>query len=215
MAQGRSFAWSELFRRVMAQDQWEKEPKPAANELSRLIPSFEVRNEQRNSRRYVAEATFHFSQPEVAKLLRRPNFVSMENLGSLQMIPLTAGNRLTGLSELKGLSSINAGMRVLLTADVRFDSLEDWAKIRAQSALVQEIGDMDVIGLSTREADIDLTYFGPIEDLPKAMARQHLKLSKSGGQYTLELDPIATVANNPAEMPAGPPRFQAGFAPEM
>jgi hypothetical protein len=47
-------------------------------------------------------------------------------------------------------------MRVFLTTDVRFDSLEDWAKIRAQSALVQEIADMDVIGLSKHEAEIEM-----------------------------------------------------------
>ena len=63
---------------------------------------------------------------------------------------------MTGIKELKSLSLINYGMRVFLTTDVRFDSLEDWAKIRAQSALVQEIADMDVIGLSKHEAEIEM-----------------------------------------------------------
>jgi hypothetical protein len=209
MAQGRSLAWSELLLRFTAEDQTGTLPKLTDNELSHLISSFEVRNERRNSKRYLAEATFHFSQTEVSNLLHGSKVVLAEPSGSLRMIRLTAGktgllNRLTGINELKSLSSINYGMRVFLTTDVRFDSLEDWVKIRTQSALVQEIADMDVIGLSKHAAEIELTYFGPIEDLPKAMARQNLKLSNSAGQYTLELGPLASAANDPAEMPAGP-----------
>ena len=45
-------------------------PKLTDNELSRLISSYEVRNERRNSKRYLAEATFHFGQTEVSKLLQ-------------------------------------------------------------------------------------------------------------------------------------------------
>jgi hypothetical protein len=190
------------------------------NELSRLISSYEVRNERRNSKRYLAEATFQFGQTEVSTLLHGAKPVLAEPSGSLRMIPLTAGktgllDRLTGTNELKSLSLINYGMRVFLTTDMRFDSLEDWAKIRAQSALVQEIADMDVIGLSKHEAEIEMTYFGRIEDLPKAMARQNLILSNSGGQYMLELGPDASVANDAAAMPAGPQRRQVNFTPDM
>jgi hypothetical protein len=71
--------------------------------------------------------------------------------------------------------------------------LENWGKIRTQSALVAGIADLNVIGLSLHEAEIDLTYFGPIEDLAQAMARQNLRLSDSAGHYTLELGDAATV----------------------
>jgi hypothetical protein len=63
---------------------------------------------------------------------------------------------------------------------------------------------LDVIGLSLHEAEINLTYFGPIEELPKAMAGQNLELSNSAGHYTLELSPAAAVANEPAEILAMP-----------
>src|ERR1700676_1376088 len=69
MAQGRTLAWSELFRRLTAQDQWGQQPKLTGNELSRLILLSEVHNERRNTRRYLAELTFHFSEAEVLKLL--------------------------------------------------------------------------------------------------------------------------------------------------
>jgi hypothetical protein len=209
MAQGRSIAWSELFRRLTAQDQWGNQPMLADNELSRLIPLSEVRNERRNTTRYLAEATFHFSQTEVERLLRRPSFGVTERSGNLRMITLTTGttrilDRFTEINELKKLSSINYGIRAFLTADVRFDSLENWTKIRAQSALVTEISDFDLIGLSLHEAEIELSYWGPIEDLPQAMARQNLKLSNSAGHYTIELGNAATVANEPTEILAVP-----------
>jgi hypothetical protein len=196
MAQGRTLAWSKLFRRLTAQDQWGQQPKLADDELSRLIPLSEVRNERRNTRRYLAEATFHFSQAEVGKLLRGLNDGLSEQPESSPMIP--------EINNPEHVSSINYGIRAILTADVRFDSLENWVKIRAQSALVKEVADLDVIGLSLHEAEINLTYFGPIEELPKAMAGQNLELSNSAGHYTLELSPAATVANEPAEILAMP-----------
>jgi hypothetical protein len=82
--------------------------------------------------------------------------------------------------------------------------LANWAKIRVQSALVAGIAGLDVIGLSLHEAEVDLAYFGPIEDLPQAMARQNLELSNSAGHYTLELGPAATVANERTEALAVP-----------
>jgi hypothetical protein len=209
MAQGRSFAWSELFRRLTAQDQWEKQPLLAGNELSRLIPLSEVRNERHNTTRYLADATFHFSQTEVEKMLRGPNDGLMERPESSPMIALAPGktgflDRVTEINEPKRLSSVNDGIRAILTADVRFDSLENWAKIRAQSARVTEISDFDLIGLSQHEAEIKLTYLGPIEDLPQAMARQNLELSNSAGHYTLELGNAAKVANESTEILAVP-----------
>ena len=194
MAQGRSLAWSELFRRLTAQDQWGQQPKLSDNELSRLIPSSEARNERRNSKRYLAEATFHFSEAGVSRLLRGPDLGLTEPPDSTSMIALSAVK--------DGLPSIDSGIRAVLTADVRFDSLANWAKIRAQSARVAGIAGLDVVGLSLHEAEIDLTYFGPIEDLPRAMARQNLKLSDSAGHYTLELGPAATIASGPTEAPA-------------
>ena len=209
MAQGRSLAWSELFRRLTAQDQWGNQPKLADNELTRLIPLSEVRNERRNTTRYVAEATFHFSQTGVEKLLRGPNDGLMEPPESSPMIPLAPGKTgsldpFTQMDESKRLSAINYGIHATLTADVRFDSLENWAKIRAQSARVAEISDFDLIGLSLHEAEIELTYLGPIDDLPQAMARQNLELRYSAGHYTLELGNAARVANERTEILAVP-----------
>ena len=91
-------------------------------------------------------------------------------------------------------------MRALLTADVRFESLENWTKIRAQSVLVEEVAVFDVIGLSLQEAENDLTYFGSAEELPKAMARQNLKLSNSDSHYTLELGNAPTAADEPTKI---------------
>ena len=63
MAQGRSLAWSKRLQRFRTQDQCGTPPKLTDNELSRLISSYEIRNERRNSKRYFAEATFSPERP--------------------------------------------------------------------------------------------------------------------------------------------------------
>jgi uncharacterized protein DUF2066 len=84
-------------------------------------------------------------------------------------------------------SSVDYGTRNRLVADVQFESLEQWAKIRAQLGAIRAISDMDVVGLARNEAEIDLSYFGRIEQLRDAMAQQNLDLSGDPGGYTLQL----------------------------
>ena len=87
----------------------------------------------------------------------------------------------------KSRSSVDYGTRARLTADVQFDSLEQWAKIRAQLSAIRAISDMDVVGLARNEAEIDLAYFGRIEQLRDSMAQQNLDLSTGPAGYTLQL----------------------------
>jgi uncharacterized protein DUF2066 len=84
-------------------------------------------------------------------------------------------------------SSVDYGTRNRLIADVQFESLEQWAKIRAQLGAVRAISDVDVVGLARNEAEIDLSYFGRIEQLRDAMAQQNLDLSGDQTGYTLQL----------------------------
>jgi hypothetical protein len=81
-----------------------------------------------------------------------------------------------------------------LMADIQFASPDDWATIRAQLAAVKAISDINVVGLTLHEAQIDLTYFGQIEQLRYAMAQQNLDLSVGGDEYTLELSRGRTTA---------------------
>jgi hypothetical protein len=84
-------------------------------------------------------------------------------------------------------SAVNFGTRTRLTADVQFDSLEDWAKIRKQLGAVRAVSGTDVLGLSLHEAEIELTYFGRPEQLRDALSQQDLNLTNSEGQFTLQL----------------------------
>ena len=84
-------------------------------------------------------------------------------------------------------SAVSYGTRARLTADVQFNSLDEWAKIRAQLGATRAVSDMDVIGLSLHEAEIEVTYFGRPEQLRDALAQQNLQLNNAGGQFTLQL----------------------------
>jgi hypothetical protein len=84
-------------------------------------------------------------------------------------------------------SAVNFATRAQLTADVQFDSLDDWSKIRKQLGAVKAVADMDVMGLALHEAEIQLVYFGRPEQLRDALAQQNLTLGTGGGQYTLQL----------------------------
>ena len=81
-------------------------------------------------------------------------------------------------------------------ADVSFDSLEDWAKIRAQLGSTRAVSDYDVLGLALHEAEISLSFFGRPEQLRDTLAQQNLTLTNSGGQYQLQLGGT-TAANAP------------------
>ncbi|HEX3486223.1 MAG TPA: DUF2066 domain-containing protein [Micropepsaceae bacterium] len=84
-------------------------------------------------------------------------------------------------------SAVNFGTRAQLVADVQFDSLDDWAKIRNQLGAVKAVANMDVTGLALHEAEVQLTYFGRPEQLRDALAQQNLSLANAGGQFTLQL----------------------------
>ena len=80
------------------------------------------------------------------------------------------------------------GIRTHLMANVRFETLADWAKLRSRLANVKTVIEMDVVGLALNEAEIDLTYSAQLEQLREALTQQNLALGNSGDEYTLELN---------------------------
>ena len=85
--------------------------------------------------------------------------------------------------------------RAHLVADVQFDSLDDWAKIRNGLAAVRAISDVDVMGLALHEAEIALTYSGRADQLRDALAQQKLALRNTDGQFTLQLAAVSADAS--------------------
>lgn len=94
----------------------------------------------------------------------------------------------------KSRSAVDFAVRGHLVADVQFNSLDDWAKIRAGLAAIRSISDVDVMGLALHEAEIGLTYSGRPEQLRDALAQQRLELKAIDGQYTLQVA-AASAAN--------------------
>ncbi len=292
MGQGRPVAWTRLFRRLVAQANWSKQPQLDENTLLRMVRSFEVAGERRSTTRYLADVTYHFNpaavrgalrqagvpyteararpalvipvitgkgvdlmgawaaawkdpamqqglvpfvlpagQPEDSEVLSRADVaqadwaalapmarrynaaevilaVSSEDAKTVQMVEISATQRAASsfafanstfpadaeavaekvYETWKTRSAVNfAGARARLTADVQFDSLDDWAKIRKQLGSVRAVSDMDVLGLSLHEAEVELSYFGRPEQLRDALAQQDLSLINAQGQYTLQL----------------------------
>jgi hypothetical protein len=87
----------------------------------------------------------------------------------------------------KSRSSVDYATRARLVADVQFNSLEEWSRIRAQLGAVRAVSDFEVLGLARNEAEIDLSYFGRVEQLRDAMAQQNLGLVNGPQGFTLQL----------------------------
>jgi len=87
----------------------------------------------------------------------------------------------------KSRASVDYATRARLVADVQFNSLEEWSRIRTQLGAVRAVSDFEVVGLARNEAEIDLSYFGRFEQLRDAMAQQNLTLVNSPAGFTLQL----------------------------
>ena len=87
----------------------------------------------------------------------------------------------------KSRSSVDYATRARLVADVQFNSLEEWARIRTQLGAVRAVSDFEVVGLARNEAEVDLSYFGRVEQLRDAMAQQNLSLVNGPEGFTLQL----------------------------
>ena len=93
-------------------------------------------------------------------------------------------------------TSVDFATRARLTADVSFDSLDDWAKIRDGLGSIRAVTGLEIVGLALHEAEINVTYSGRQEQLRDALAQQNLQLSNNNGQFSLQIAG-ATVANSP------------------
>jgi hypothetical protein len=92
--------------------------------------------------------------------------------------------------------SVDFATRARLTADVSFDSLDDWSKIRDGLGSIRAVTGLEVVGLALHEAEINVTYSGRQEQLRDALAQQNLQLSNNNGQFSLQIAG-ATAANSP------------------
>lgn len=100
----------------------------------------------------------------------------------------TADAAATKLAEgWKERAAVDYSRRAQLVTDVTFNGLDDWSQIRSQLSSVRSIADMDVMGLSTNEAEIKITYYGRPGQLKEAMSQQNLSFNGQPGDYTLEL----------------------------
>ena len=99
MAQGRSLAWTKLFRRFTASALWSKASAASDMQLQRLMRSFEVANERRSTTRYLAEMSFHFNPAAVRAFLRQSGVAFTETRSRPALvIPIVTGSEFDPMS---------------------------------------------------------------------------------------------------------------------
>ena len=178
MTQGRPLAWSKLFRRFTGEPAWATQPQLAERELLGLILTSDASNERRNTTRYTADVTFHFNPAAVRQLLHKSNIVFTDAI----MNPAGEWEQSFDLT----IATIGE-VSTHLVVNVRFDTDEDWATLRAQLGVVKAVTGMQVVGRALHEAQIFLAYSGEVEQLQAALRQQALELTSSEGEYTLAL----------------------------
>jgi hypothetical protein len=203
MAQGRSLAWDTLVRRFSILGAGEDQPLLADNQLIGLIRNVEVRNERRNTIRYLARINYHFNPAAVRQFLRESNVASTEARSDLVLaIPLVANEVRLPFAfppapiQTTLASDFDDASRARLTVSVLFEGMDDWAKVRARLEDMKTVTSMDVVGLALNEAQIGLTYSGQMEQLRAALTQHGLALSGSGDDRTLGIL-TATAVNSP------------------
>lgn len=79
----------------------------------------------------------------------------------------------------------NFNQQTAITADVRINSLEDWAQIQAKLASIPTVGAVTVLAMDTGYARLAISYVGSQEQLRNALSDSDLSLNNSGGSWTL------------------------------
>src|SRR5262249_30463102 len=84
-------------------------------------------------------------------------------------------------------NSVDFGTRGRLVADVQFDSLEQWARVRTQLRAVRSVAGIDIVGIASNEAVIDVSYFGRVEQFRDALSQQNLVLAGPPSAYSIQI----------------------------
>jgi len=98
--QGHSAAWPRLIQRIVPQDDWDKVPEPAAEDLEAFVSGYEVSGEKRSTSKCIASMTYLFKAHLVKKYLREKGIAYADRRGPPTLaIPLyetAEGTRLWG-----------------------------------------------------------------------------------------------------------------------
>ena len=87
---GRARAWTTLYRRLVKQEDWSKQPPLDDVMLQRLIKNYIPVNERRSTTRYVANMTYVFNADAVRKILRESNIAYADAQASpVLVIPMS------------------------------------------------------------------------------------------------------------------------------
>jgi hypothetical protein len=94
-------------------------------------------------------------------------------------------------------SAVDYTKSSVLTVSAPLTGLQDWSTIRSRLSQIKAVTDVQVRGMSVAEAQMQITYYGRVDQLTDAMAQQNLELKpdSSGGTYTLRVGAVSASAN--------------------
>ncbi len=97
----------------------------------------------------------------------------------------------------KSRSAVDYGKSAVLVASAPLNGLQDWSTIRLRLSQVKAITDVQVRGMSIAEAQMQITYYGRVDQLTDALAQQNLDLKSDGGggTYTMRVSGVSASAN--------------------
>ncbi|MGQ0742241.1 MAG: DUF2066 domain-containing protein [Alphaproteobacteria bacterium] len=91
IAQGRPLAWTRLFRRLVPQKDWSRQPQLDDLTLLRMVRGIEIANEKRSSTRYIADITYEFNASDVRRILQQAGAAYTESTAKpVLVVPVMA-----------------------------------------------------------------------------------------------------------------------------
>ena len=92
-------------------------------------------------------------------------------------------------------SAVDYGKTAVLTVAAPLTGLQDWTAIRTRLSQIKAITDVQVRGMSIAELEMQITYYGRIDQLTDALAQQDLDLKADTGNYTLRVGAVSAAAS--------------------
>ena len=91
-------------------------------------------------------------------------------------------------------SAVDYGRTSTLIATASLASLQDWSAVRQRLSQIRAVADVQVLGMSVSEAQMQITFYGRPDQLVDAMAQQNLDLRADGSAYALRVGAVSAAA---------------------
>jgi hypothetical protein len=189
-------AFEELAGRMLPEEQLTNFKAPALGTIAPMVQDFEVSNEKVAKGRYSAIYTVRFRERAARRYFDRltgqnPEPALATNAGA-QAAQSPSQAPAPDLSAAPAYSPYAPAALPTNRVQMRaaFNSLQEWAAIQRALGRAYGIRNITLLGLSPREATLEIAHDGDLNALQFALAQSDLTLNNAGGRgYVLSLNP--------------------------